>query len=153
MGECLNDRPFCWYWVVGIPIQYLSMCVGFQYTVVCIVWLGFGVHLVSKKVMLPSLSWQSRVNFMWSSILFIWINRMSTWSFLVMQVTSYTYLFQPWCGNGALWSQCKFFKIFHINIYYDWWDWKTHCCSLKLLVKLFVGMRKHSCSKQVPGEQ
>ena len=48
--------------------RYLSVCVGFLYTVVCLVWLGFVVHLVSKKGMLSSLSGHSIVNFMWPSI-------------------------------------------------------------------------------------
>ena len=26
----------------------------------------------------------------------------------------------PWCGNGALLSLYQFFKIFHVNICYDW---------------------------------
>ena len=120
------------------------------------------MHLVSKKGMLPSLSGHSIVNIMRSSILLIWLNRMSTSANLckLQQVPPFccstsrgrTYTFThlvsfsyadyiihiflpPWCGNGALWSQCQFFKIFHVNICYDWWDWRTHCCSLKLLVK------------------
>ena len=113
------------------------VCVSFLYTVVCIVWLRFGVHLVSKKGILPSLSGHSIVNFMWSSILFICLNRMSTWSISVIQIISSTSL-PPWCGNGELWSQCHFFKIFHVNICYDWWDERTHCCSVKLLIKLVL---------------
>ena len=65
--ECLNDRPFCRYWVVEIPVQIsVSVGVGFLYRVVCIVWLGFEVDFVSKKGIHPSLSGHSIVNFMWS---------------------------------------------------------------------------------------
>ena len=48
--------------------KYLSVSVGFLYTVTWIVWLELEVHLVSKKGMLLSLSGLSIVNLMWASI-------------------------------------------------------------------------------------
>ena len=47
-------------------------------------------------------------------------------------------LFPSGCRDGALWSQCHFFKIFHINICYNWGEWWTYSCSLELLVKLVL---------------
>ena len=55
---------------------------------------------MSKKGILPSLSGHSIVNFMWSSILLIWLNRMSTQSFSVMQIASSSYLFHQDVGMG-----------------------------------------------------
>ena len=138
MGECLNDRPFCRYEMLGIPIQ-ISVCMcwfSIHSSVYSVV--GFGVHLVSKKGMLPSLSGHSIVSFIWSSILFIWLKRMSTWSFLVMQNTSSTYLSHHDGGIGHCGPSASSSKIFHVNISYDWWYWGTHCCSLKLLVKFLL---------------
>ena len=68
MGECLYDRPFCRYRMVGIPVQIsVSIC---RFSILCGVdsIVGVRVHLVSKKGMLPSLSGQPIVNLMWTSI-------------------------------------------------------------------------------------
>ena len=59
-----------------------------------------GGPLGVKERMLPSLSWGSTVNLMWVSIWFIWLNRISTWSFLIMQITSSTYLFHQGVRMG-----------------------------------------------------
>ena len=57
-------------------------------------------HLVSRKGMLPSLFGDSIVNLMWVSIWFMWLNRLSTWSFLTMQMASSTYVFHQGVGMG-----------------------------------------------------
>ena len=52
------------------------------------------------KGMLPSLSRDAMVNMMWSSIWFMWLNRMSTWYHLTMQITLSTYLLHQGVGMG-----------------------------------------------------
>ena len=60
---------------------------GFLCTLIWIVRLELGEHLVSRKEMLPLLSGLSIVNLMWLSISFMWLKLMSTWS-LVMQIAN-----------------------------------------------------------------
>ena len=80
--------------------RYLSLCVGYLYTVVQMVLLEFGEQLVSRKGMLPLLSGGSTVNVMWVSIWFMWLFGISTWSFLTMQITSSTNLIHQGVGMG-----------------------------------------------------
>ena len=118
--------------------RYLSVCVGFPYTVVWIVWLELGEHLVSRKGMLPSLSGFSIVNLMWSSILFMWLNRMSIWSFLVMQRLHHLHPFSTRVWRWGIGVPVQLFKEYHVNICYEWRDWWTHSCFIELFVKLVL---------------
>ena len=138
MGEHLNDRPFCRYWVIGTPIQ-ISVCM-----------CGFSLHSSVYSVVLvwSTLSVQER-----NAFFIVWT--LHSELYMVIHVIymiehdvhlgffSYAdyiiYIsFPPWCWDGALWTQCQFFKIFHVNICYVRWDWGTYCCSLQMLVKLVL---------------
>ena len=78
--------------------KYLKVW-DFLYTVVCIVLFEIGVHLVSKKRMFTSLSGCSIVSFIWSSILFVWLERMSTWSFYLCR------LHYPHISSTMVWGR------------------------------------------------
>ena len=107
-------------WWLEFQSKYLSICVGFLHTVVCIVQFGFGVHLVSKKGILPSLSGHSIVNF----YVVIHIINMVEQDVHLVFFSYAEYIihlsFPPWCGDGVLWFQSQFFKIIHVDICYDW---------------------------------
>ena len=115
--------------------KYLSVWVDFLYTEVCIDWLGCGMHLLSRKEVLYSLSGWSMVSFIYSHLLSVchWIE--CHMYFLGYADDIIYILFPPRCGYQTLGSKCQFFKIFHIDICYSWWYWETHCCSLELFVE------------------
>ena len=87
--------------MVWIPVKIsVSMC---RFSIHCGVISMVGVRGVLSgpgKGMLLSQLEHSMVNLMWVSIWFVWLNRMSTWSFIVIQVTSSSYPSHQGVGMG-----------------------------------------------------
>ena len=130
---------------------YLSVHVTLLYTVVCIVWLGFGVHLVPGKGMLPSLPGYSIVNFMWLSILFIWLQNVHLVFF------SYAdYIIHISFHHGMEMGIVVPVPVLQ-NIPCKYLLWLVRLENPLLLpevaCKICVGMRTHSCSTYILGEQ
>ena len=66
------------------PCRYKSVWVGFLYTLVLKLPSGHGVTKVSRKGMDPSSLVSSIVNWIFSSMEFIWLMKLSFWVFLMM---------------------------------------------------------------------
>ena len=44
--------------------------------------------------------------------------------------------FSPWARYGTFGTKCNFFTVLHVDVCNDRRNWRTHCCTMKLLIDL-----------------
>ena len=134
MSKGVNDTEFGRQVVVTVPYKYMSVCVGFLYTVVLRDPYGCGMAIVSRNGMDPSGLASSDVNWMCGSKLLMCYKKLF-FSCRIQDHTSAIHIPLPhlWRALGSV--DGIYFKVLHEEVGHNGADGRPHGCSLNLFIE------------------